>query len=160
MTSERERTQARKLICILSLLTTASWNVENIKYTIGPREEPADLAEYRAKVMKHYQSRLSSSEHSAASDEVASDGVIVPSERNQHPTPGEDQPLRPNNCIMYKPTLLGLDQARRDCRFEMIKIVQEVDAVTQNPKVAIDPNRIHNYLSPIVFRMLLPVCPR
>ena len=38
-----------------------------------------------------------------------------------------EPPLPPNNLVPYKPTKFGLDKARRDCRFEMIKIVREVN---------------------------------
>ncbi|KAJ7895749.1 hypothetical protein B0H13DRAFT_1498039, partial [Mycena leptocephala] len=57
----------------------------------------------------------------------------------------------------YPANIFGLDKARRDCRFEMIKIVKEVDAVAHDPKVAIDPSRTWQYLSPAIFRLLLPV---
>lgn len=67
-----------------------------------------------------------------------------------------EPPLKPNALVLYPPTVLGFDRARRDCRWEMIKIVKEVDAVTNDPNVAIDPNRIWQYLHPTVFRQLLP----
>ncbi|KAJ7700955.1 hypothetical protein B0H16DRAFT_1332585 [Mycena metata] len=67
-------------------------------------------------------------------------------------------PLPPNALTPYPANIFGLDKARRDCRFEMIKIVKEVDAVAQDPKVAIDPSRTWQYLSPAIFRLLLPVC--
>ncbi|KAJ6563946.1 hypothetical protein B0H19DRAFT_849774, partial [Mycena capillaripes] len=57
----------------------------------------------------------------------------------------------------YPANIFGLDKARRDCRFEMIKIVKEVDAVARDPKVAVDPGRSWQYLSPAMFRLLLPV---
>lgn len=37
-----------------------------------------------------------------------------------------DPPLKPNEMMPYDGTLLGLDKALRDCRWEMIKIVKEV----------------------------------
>ncbi|KAJ7822770.1 hypothetical protein B0H13DRAFT_1659452 [Mycena leptocephala] len=66
-------------------------------------------------------------------------------------------PLPPNVLTPYPANIFGLDKARRDCRFEMIKIVKEVDAVAQDPKVAIDPSRTWQYISPAIFRLLLPV---
>ncbi|KAH8597449.1 hypothetical protein B0O99DRAFT_739487 [Bisporella sp. PMI_857] len=57
----------------------------------------------------------------------------------------------------YSTTLEGLDRARRDCRFQMISIVQEVDEITQNPKLAVDPKRPSPYISPIVFKQLIPI---
>ncbi|THV02562.1 hypothetical protein K435DRAFT_653134 [Dendrothele bispora CBS 962.96] len=65
--------------------------------------------------------------------------------------------MPPNELRPYKANIFGLDKARRDCRFEMIKIVREVDAVAEDPKVACDPDRTWQYLSPSIFRMLLPV---
>ncbi|KAJ7879687.1 hypothetical protein B0H13DRAFT_1624259 [Mycena leptocephala] len=68
-----------------------------------------------------------------------------------------EAPLPPNVLTPYPANIFGLDKARRDCRFEMIKIVKEVDAVAHDPKVAIDPSRTWQYLSPAIFRLLLPV---
>ncbi|ODM15565.1 hypothetical protein SI65_09168 [Aspergillus cristatus] len=56
----------------------------------------------------------------------------------------------------YDGTLVGLEKARRDCRSQMIRIVKEVDAVADDPKVAVDFNRVGQYLSPLLFRQLLP----
>ncbi|CAK5267431.1 unnamed protein product [Mycena citricolor] len=67
-----------------------------------------------------------------------------------------EEPLPPNDLNPYTYTTFSLDKARRDCRFEMIKIVREVDAVAADPKVACDPDRSWQYLSPAVFRILLP----
>ncbi|KAJ7314681.1 hypothetical protein DFH08DRAFT_716451 [Mycena albidolilacea] len=65
-----------------------------------------------------------------------------------------EEPLLPNALTLYPAIIFGLDKARRDCRFEMIKIVKEVDAVTHDPKVAIN---LSCNLSPAVFHLLLPV---
>jgi hypothetical protein len=67
------------------------------------------------------------------------------------------KPLQPNHVEPYTADIFGLESARRDCRFEMIKIAQEIDAVTIDPKVALDSSRKWQYLSPIVFQMLIPV---
>ncbi|OCK80670.1 hypothetical protein K432DRAFT_416534 [Lepidopterella palustris CBS 459.81] len=67
-----------------------------------------------------------------------------------------EEPLPPNEVKPYPADLFGLDKARRDCRFEMIKIVREVNEVAADPKVATDPYRNWRYLSPNVFRRLLP----
>ncbi|KAK6354949.1 hypothetical protein TWF696_004077 [Orbilia brochopaga] len=84
--------------------------------------------------------------------------ALVPYTRTQAqsmPKPIE-KPLPNNKVELYDPDIFGLEVAARDCRFEMIKIVREVDAVTRDPKVACDPYRISQYLSPSIFRMLLP----
>ncbi|KAF5539435.1 hypothetical protein FMEXI_8924 [Fusarium mexicanum] len=67
-----------------------------------------------------------------------------------------EKPLPNNKIVLYDPDIFGLETAALDCRFEMIKIVREVDAVTKDPKVACDPWRNSQYLSPSVFRLLLP----
>ncbi|THV02549.1 hypothetical protein K435DRAFT_345614 [Dendrothele bispora CBS 962.96] len=72
------------------------------------------------------------------------------------PPEGPEPPMPPNKLQPYKASIFGLDKARRDCRFEMIKIIREVDAVAEDPKVACDPDRTWQYLSPSIFRMLLP----
>lgn len=36
------------------------------------------------------------------------------------------KPLPPNALVPYPCDIFGLEKARRDCRFEMIKIVREV----------------------------------
>ena len=70
---------------------------------------------------------------------------------------GLEEPLPPTKVDAYAADAFGLDDAARDCRFEMIKIVREVNEVTDNPRVATDPSRNWRYLSPHVFRLLLPV---
>lgn len=57
----------------------------------------------------------------------------------------------------YDGTLVGLEKARRDCRSQMIRIVKEVNAVADDSKVAVDFNRVGQYLSPLLFCQLLPV---
>lgn len=52
---------------------------------------------------------------------------------------------------------IGLVEARRSCRLEMIKIVREVGEVADNHKVATDPFRNWWNLSPHIFHLLLPI---
>ncbi|CAH0027028.1 unnamed protein product [Clonostachys rhizophaga] len=75
---------------------------------------------------------------------------------NQQPAKPIDKPLPANAVQPYDPDVFGLEVAASDCRFEMIKIVREVDAVTRDPQVACDPSRTGQYLSPSVFRLLVP----
>ncbi|KAI8262808.1 hypothetical protein K4K58_000382 [Colletotrichum sp. SAR11_239] len=56
----------------------------------------------------------------------------------------------------FSPDYKGLDLARRACRFQMIKIVSEVDAVTKDPKLATDETRGEQFQSPVAFRERLP----
>lgn len=78
----------------------------------------------------------------------------------------------------YEPTLASMETALWDCRLQMIRIVKEVrkpagicnkysrmhtdrssqvDAVSEDPKIAVDVSRVGQYLSPVLFRQLLPV---
>ncbi|VUC29193.1 unnamed protein product [Clonostachys rosea] len=75
---------------------------------------------------------------------------------NQQPPKPIEKPLPANAFRPYDPDVFGLEVAASDCRFEMIKIVREVDAVTGDPQVACDPSRTGQYLSPSVFRLLVP----
>lgn len=60
----------------------------------------------------------------------------------------------------FKPNFVGLINARKVCRIEMAKIVNEVDLITKKPKYAIDANRDAYFLHPLVFKQILPVsCP-
>ncbi|KAF2738959.1 hypothetical protein EJ04DRAFT_519903 [Polyplosphaeria fusca] len=64
-----------------------------------------------------------------------------------------EAPLPPNEVKPYDGDFFGLAKAQRDCRFEMIKLV---NAVTFDPKIATDPNRNWRILPPSIFRRLLP----
>ena len=57
----------------------------------------------------------------------------------------------------FKPTLGGLITARKVCRSEMAKIVNEVDLITKAPELAIDTKRDSYFLEPLVYKQLLPV---
>ncbi|KAF5001944.1 hypothetical protein FGRMN_685 [Fusarium graminum] len=50
----------------------------------------------------------------------------------------------------------GLELSRRACRFQMMKIVNEVDIISANPKLSTDENRGEQYQSPVAFRDRLP----
>jgi hypothetical protein len=56
------------------------------------------------------------------------DGVIKTIESNREAYKGVtvEKPLPPNEVVPYRGDLFDLDKSRRDCRFEMIKIVREV----------------------------------
>ncbi|OQE13686.1 hypothetical protein PENFLA_c044G03126 [Penicillium flavigenum] len=56
----------------------------------------------------------------------------------------------------YKPNLFSLEKARLHCRLQMVRIVKEVDAVAEDPHVAVDPYRVGQFLNPLIFRQLLP----
>ncbi|EPS38324.1 hypothetical protein H072_8001 [Dactylellina haptotyla CBS 200.50] len=58
---------------------------------------------------------------------------------------------------VFKDSFVGLIQARRACRFEMSKIVNEVGLVAKDPGIATDTRRDDYFLNPLVFKQLLPV---
>ena len=58
---------------------------------------------------------------------------------------------------VFAPSFAGLIDARNVCRFEMAKIVKEVDEVAKDPSLAIDPHRDARFLHPLIFKLLLPV---
>lgn len=57
----------------------------------------------------------------------------------------------------YPPTIQGLEAARTDCRYMLNRIVAEVDAVSRNPDIATDEKRRLPYMSPFLFKELIPV---
>ena len=57
----------------------------------------------------------------------------------------------------FPATYNGLELARRACRFQMMKIVSEVDQVSAKPKLSTDENRGEQYQSPVAFKGRLPV---
>ncbi|KAK3395070.1 hypothetical protein B0H63DRAFT_362420, partial [Podospora didyma] len=56
----------------------------------------------------------------------------------------------------YPPTIAGLEAARQDVRFMLNRIVGEVDAITAKPELAVDEGRELCYVSPFIFKDLLP----
>lgn len=67
------------------------------------------------------------------------------------------QTSEPFRYKVLSPSFAGLIQARKICRFEMSKIVKEVDLIARFPKLASDPGRDTYFLNPLVFKQLLPV---
>ncbi|PTB62067.1 hypothetical protein BBK36DRAFT_1163396 [Trichoderma citrinoviride] len=56
----------------------------------------------------------------------------------------------------FEATIKGLDLARRACRFQMVKIVKEVDTIEEHPDYAADEKRPEAIQSTIIFRDRLP----
>ncbi|GES63933.1 hypothetical protein ATETN484_0010001200 [Aspergillus terreus] len=51
---------------------------------------------------------------------------------------------------VYDANLLGLERARLHCRLQI------VDAVADDPRVAVDPYKVGQFLNPLIFKQLLP----
>ncbi|KAJ7855663.1 hypothetical protein B0H13DRAFT_1641803 [Mycena leptocephala] len=157
----------------------AAWEVEQGQSYLKAKPNLPELSEMAAEAKKHYVAQMDRYQKSLPGPATESQALalIVPATPSEEKTEngGSDvdaapkqvikvqqcelveAPLPPNVLTPYPANIFGLDKARRDCRFEMIKIVKEVDAVAQDPKVAIDPSRTWQYLSPAIFRLLLPV---
>ncbi|KAL6695235.1 hypothetical protein J3F84DRAFT_395426 [Trichoderma pleuroticola] len=61
-----------------------------------------------------------------------------------------------NDETPFRDDIKGLDLARRACRFQMVKIVKEVDTIEQHPENAADETRPEAIQSTIIFRERLP----
>ena len=128
-------------------------------------EEQDGLASYRDAFKQSYEERME------AFREAEKDAKKNP---RQYRDLVLQPPMPPNDLRAYPADLYGLDHAKRDCRFEMIKIVREVSissmkqntvlirfeqvkAVSLDPQIATDPTRIWQYVAPSIFRRLVPV---
>ena len=85
------------------------------------------LKNYAAIMAKTQLEREEQYEDALKSEKTSRDlAALVPvSGRLQAPKPIE-KPLPANAVALYHPDIFGLEDAARDCRFEMIKIVREV----------------------------------
>nr|RBQ86854.1 hypothetical protein FVER53263_13019 [Fusarium verticillioides] len=115
--------------------------------TVKKAEEQDGLATYRESFAKSYEERLK------AFKEAEKTMLENPSQFRDIVL----EPPMPANALQpYTADLYGLDHAKRDCRFEMIKIVREVKAVSLDPQIATDATRIWQYVAPSIFRRLVP----
>ncbi|CAM1503261.1 Fc.00g080370.m01.CDS01 [Cosmosporella sp. VM-42] len=57
----------------------------------------------------------------------------------------------------FAATIAGLEEARLQCRYMMNRIIQEIDNITIKPEIATDEKRPSPYLSPFLFKLLLPL---
>ncbi|KAJ7065367.1 hypothetical protein C8F01DRAFT_1125383 [Mycena amicta] len=56
----------------------------------------------------------------------------------------------------YPPSIVGLSKALQDCRDEMIGILEELDAVTDEPELASTSSRFWEHRTPMLLKTLLP----
>lgn len=86
-----------------------------------------DLDEYRNESTKAWESRSKGTQPPEGL--AGSKGAESLTKTGFASAPAPNQVMmEPNAMKLYSATLFGLDRARRDCRFEMIKIVREVSA--------------------------------
>lgn len=115
--------------------------------TVQKSEEHTGLASYRDSFKTSFKTRMDAYEAAKA---------LALAKPAQYGDLILEPPMPPNALVPYPADLFGLDHAKRDCRFEMIKIVREVNAVSLDPKVATDYSRIWQYVAPSIFRRLVP----
>ena len=85
-------------------------------------DEHEGLAAYRESFVQSYQKRLKAYKE-------AQKTILAQAWRYRGAV--LEPPMPPNALTAYTPDLYGLDDAKRDCRFEMIKIVREVGPLTK-----------------------------
>ncbi|KAH8586597.1 hypothetical protein B0O99DRAFT_695347 [Bisporella sp. PMI_857] len=107
-------------------------------------QESTNLVSYSEKFKKDYEERISNFK--------AAEKKLVTSVRANY------LPLLKNRYLRMQLSLTRLISSdwrvqKKDCRFEMIKIANEV---AFNPEVATDPYRLYSNLGPNIFQMLLP----
>ncbi|CAI7660111.1 unnamed protein product [Penicillium glandicola] len=122
-------------------------DLNNGNITITPKDETPGMKDYALSFKTDHQKRMEQYT-----------GVVKAIKANPEAYKGVtvEEPLPPTELVPYKGDFFALDTARRDCRFEMIKIVREVNEVTVNPQISTDPNRNWRYLSPNIFKLLVP----
>ena len=98
---------------------TYIWEVDNGQSSLTARPTNPDLEEHGKLAKGDFDTRLAVYKDSLEKDISKGSKAIAAHGK-------DEEPLEPNKVVPYKPSLMGLDQARRDARFEMIKIVREV----------------------------------
>ncbi|KAK4205404.1 hypothetical protein QBC40DRAFT_320121 [Triangularia verruculosa] len=91
-------------------------------------------------------------------DKLALESQALVAQQENHLC-GEDHDHAPEpiRFPVFSPNFAGLIHARKVCRFEMAKIVNEVDLVAKNPKLSTDTRRDAYFLNPLIFEQLLPI---
>ncbi|KAF4334945.1 hypothetical protein FBEOM_11202 [Fusarium beomiforme] len=139
-------------------LQVMSYQVSNALAVLKKAEDQPEIKGMLEEAEKNYNDQLEL--YAAASGPKDSSEQKSLVKYNPESSGKVGKPLPPNKLVPYAPSVFGLDQAQRDCRFEMIKIVREVDAVAEDPQIAVDPSRNNQFLSPVVFRQLMPAARR
>jgi hypothetical protein len=129
-------------------IAVAAWEVEQGQSYLKAKPNLPELSEMAAEAKKHYVAQMDRYQKSLPGPATESQALalIVPATPSEEKTEngGSDvdvapkqvikvqacepveAPLPPNVLTPYPANIFGLDKARRDCRFEMIKIVKEV----------------------------------
>jgi len=152
--------------CLWKQISQATYDLEGNRATIEiaqPTEDIYKLAEITSLPANEVDVKFVK----AITDgkEVTKDDKNPPKDDEQPVALTGNQPSKPTGDAgtitrkfeAFPPTFAGLISARKVCRFEMSKIVNEVDLVAKNPKLSTDQTRDAYFLNPLVFKQLLPV---
>ncbi|KKY14619.1 hypothetical protein UCRPC4_g06666 [Phaeomoniella chlamydospora] len=105
-------------------IQTTIWEVDNGVATVKAREKNNSLTAYANDFSTAYSDQLKLYEDSKKPQK--DDAQIIEVYGSTETTKKVmEKPLPPNKVAAYDPDIFGLDKAKRDCRFEMIKIVRE-----------------------------------
>jgi hypothetical protein len=147
-------------------ISQATYDLEGNRATIEmaqPTEDIYDLAEITSLPANEADVKFAKmitdgrATAKTANDSSSADEKQLELTRVQTPPAKSDAGTVTTQFRVFQPTFAGLIAARKICRFEMSKIVNEVDLVAKNPKLSSDPERDAYFLNPLVFKQLLPV---
>ncbi|EWZ95760.1 hypothetical protein BFJ63_vAg6939 [Fusarium oxysporum f. sp. narcissi] len=130
-------------------------------------QEAIDAAKVIADKWREARSECSTQEPTPGTGPESTEGseVMVPGPEANLDSKNEKAPPlpKPKTCQSpgldkaFPPTITGLEEARLKCRFNMTRIIEEIDNITVNPEIATDETRPSPYLSPFLFKLLLPL---
>ncbi|SCO90002.1 uncharacterized protein FRV6_14130 [Fusarium oxysporum] len=130
-------------------------------------QEAIDAAKVIADKWREARSEKSTQEPTPGTGPESTEGseVMVPGPEADLDTKNEKAPPlpKPKTCQSpgldkaFPPTITGLEEARLKCRFNMTRIIEEIDNITVKPEIATDETRPSPYLSPFLFKLLLPL---
>ena len=133
---------------VLISLPPAAWEVEQGQSALARKPDIPDLADLAREAKEHYEAELAvynkkvrlltQGEAGAQESPDESDAEAAPQAVALLPPAPRaadiDPPFPPNALVPYRADIFGLDRARNDCRFEMIKIVREVRRFVYGPR--------------------------
>ncbi|CEO58470.1 hypothetical protein PMG11_03194 [Penicillium brasilianum] len=137
-------------------ISFASYELENNRATIDmaqPSQDVYELAKVKTPMLsskRKAQKLLKGSTNASL--------ALATQETDASASPNDPKESEAEKSIpVFPASFAGLIQARKVCRMEMAKIVNEVDAVAEDPSVASDATRDEYFLNPLVFKQLIPV---
>ncbi|KAK5679287.1 hypothetical protein LTS10_008102 [Elasticomyces elasticus] len=147
-------------------LQSMNWDVQNSTSSLAMASPSAEISSY----IEHWTGRMRNSlSDDSDPPEDGKQAVVMAlkeSVAREEGTPEtkKDVALQRRPPLYFSPkvyspypaTIVGLLQARTDCRAEMIKVVNEVDLLAEDPTIALQADRESSALSPAIFKELLP----